>query len=168
MLRLRAPLQTSAPARTASRAAAQAGFTLIELLVVIAIIALIGAAATPQLMKIMERGRVSGTAQNMDAIDKALKMYSFQHDGAYPQVGDPGALVPAKGALEAHLAEQLETMNLEDGWGNSIYYGSDGINFTLRSYGKNKVVDAATGTITDGDFNADIIIVNGGKVQWPR
>ena len=146
----------------------QNGFTLIELLVVIAIIAIIGAVAAPKLLGVMEHGRVAGTAQSMDAVDKAIKMYGIQHDGSYPQVGDPGALVAAKGTLETFLAEQLETMNLEDAWGNSLYYGCDGINYTLRSYGKNKAADPATGTIAENDYNADIIIVNGGKVQWPK
>jgi general secretion pathway protein G len=146
----------------------QQGFTLIELLVVITIIGLIGAVAAPKIITILEQGRVSQTTQNLAAIKTALNLYQMSNDGAFPQVGGTGALVPAKGTLEPFLNEYLETMNLEDGWGNSLYYGSDGINYTLRSYGKNKAADPATGTIADKDFNADIMIVNGGQVQWPR
>lgn len=146
------------------------GFTLIELLVVIAIIGIIGMIAAPKLITALDKGKVTATKGGMDNIDKALKMYYMNND-QYPQVGDPGALVPAPGALEQFLSPNyLETPNLTDAWGKPLYYGSDGTHYTLRSYGKNGVMDPAVGTAALGelDFNADILIVDGSKAQWPR
>ncbi|GEM_PF-1334440 len=147
----------------------QAGFTLIEMLIVVAIIAMIAAIAVPQIMTAMQKGRVATTQQAMRSLAQALAEYSLKH-AEFPKIGDTASLVPVgDGLINGLIAESsYDKLNAEDSWGRPIYYGSDGINFTLRSYSQNGELDPATGEENPSDPNADIICINGNFQQVPK
>lgn len=63
---------------------AKTGFTLVELLVVIAIMALLIALLTPVVRGALNRGRTSGSIQNLKSIHTLVLNYMTDHDGRYP------------------------------------------------------------------------------------
>lgn len=64
----------------------QQGFTLIELLVVITIIAILASLAVPTFSKIQERGNITKAISNCRQVITALRIYSSDHDGNYPDI----------------------------------------------------------------------------------
>ena len=69
----------------------QKGFTLIELLVVITIIAILASLAVPTFGRIQERGNITKGISNARQIITALRIYSADHNGNYPDVSlEPG------------------------------------------------------------------------------
>ena len=65
------------------------GFTLIELLVVIAIIAILAALLFPIFARARERARQTTCLSNLRQIGIAFSMYLSDHDGCYPNTGNP-------------------------------------------------------------------------------
>ncbi len=64
----------------------QQGFTLIELLVVITIIAILAGLALPTFTKIQEKGNMTKGISNCRQIITALRIYSSDNNGNYPDV----------------------------------------------------------------------------------
>ena len=61
-------------------------FTLIELLVVITIIAILASLAVPTFGRIQERGNITKGISNARQIITALRIYSSDHSGNYPDI----------------------------------------------------------------------------------
>lgn len=64
-------------------------FTLVELLVVIAILALLAAILFPVFTRARESGRRTACVSNQRQLGLAFAMVAQDHDGAYPNNGDP-------------------------------------------------------------------------------
>lgn len=74
------------------------GFTLIELLVVITIIAILASAAVPTFNTVQERANQSNAVQNAKQIVTALRIYSGDQSGVFPD-GDSSAPADSNSAF---------------------------------------------------------------------
>ena len=140
----------------------QAGFTIIELLIVVAIIGIIVVLAIPNLIAAIQRSRQSRTMADIRMISEGVEAY--QNDHSFYPVVDNGTV----SALSADLAVYIRKFNDLDGWGEPIFYESDGTQYTVISFGWNgssnlPYVDGPTNT-----FDADIVFADGNFLQWPE
>ncbi len=76
------------------------GFTLIELLVVISIIAILAGFALPVFTSAQKKGRITDSLSNCKQVNLALRMYSGDNDGQFPNTtvstdGKAGTLLGA-------------------------------------------------------------------------
>jgi prepilin-type N-terminal cleavage/methylation domain-containing protein len=102
------------------------GFTFIEILVTIAIIGILSAIVYVSIGKIKERTYLSKTNVELKTFAYALKMYAFEHNGAYP--ADVNRDLPS--GLENYL-------NVAPNWPDAPWPGSvfDWDNWDLGSEG---------------------------------
>lgn len=80
------------------------GFTFIELMIVLAIIGTLAAIATPTYLNYKDKIRVTIAISDIKAIEKALLVYSGEHDELPSNLGEIGMA------------------NLTDPWGNPYQY----------------------------------------------
>ena len=146
------------------------GFTLIELLIVVAIIGIIAAIAIPNLLNAINRGKQKRTMADMRSIATAVESYSVDWN-FYPKVAG-GDSSSASTQLSTYLQPTyIKKIPANDGWNNPIHWlgdGTNGLNYTLFSNGKD---NSKQGTWTNAgttDFNADIVFVDGQFYQWPE
>lgn len=94
----------------------QKGFTLIELLVVITIIAILASLAVPTFGRIQERGNITKGISNARQIITALRIYSSDHSGNYPDIAlevenddntEGGDTSTANGVFRVLFTEQI-------------------------------------------------------------
>jgi general secretion pathway protein G len=140
----------------------QAGFTIIELLIVVAIIGILVAMAIPNLIGAIQRSRQSRTVADIRMISEGIEAYQVDNS-FYPVVNDGTVSM-----LSDNLEIYIRRFNDLDGWGEPIFYGSDGSHYTVISYGWNRVsnlpyVDGPTTT-----FDEDIVFADGNFLQWPE
>ena len=140
----------------------QGGFTIIELLIVVAIIGIIAVLAIPNLINAIQRSRQSRSVADMRTISEGVEAYQTDHS-FYPVV-DNGTVAELNDYLEIYIRK----FNRVDGWGEPVFYDSDGSGYTVISFGRNKAsnlpyVEGATST-----FDADIVFVDGNFSQWPE
>jgi len=98
------------------------GFTLIEIMVVVAVIALLGAMIGPTLFNKLRQAEETRVAQDIRAIDSALKFYRLDNF-RYPTQGEGLAAlinVPT-GAEDRWNGPYLESMPV-DPWGQTYIY----------------------------------------------
>ncbi len=138
------------------------GFTLLEILLVVTIISAIATIAIPGLISAIDRGRQSSTLADMRTIGSGLERYAVDHL-RYPAGADLEAL---RSALEPEYVKQLPA---NDGWGHPFAFEVDdlGSSYTLRSPGKDGVVQETDPVEKTRDFSADIVMVDGVFVQRP-
>jgi len=144
------------------RAQTQAGFTIIELLIVVAIIGIIAVLAIPNLIAAIQRSRQSRTVADIRMFSEGVEAY--QNDHSFYPVVDNGTV----SALSADLTIYIRKFNELDGWGEPIFYESDGKHYTVISFGWNgssnlPYVDGPTNTL-----DADIVFADGNFLQWPE
>jgi general secretion pathway protein G len=118
------------------------GFTLVELLLVILILAILTGISIPIYRVINARTRESATETEMINIVKALEMHHVDFQ-SYPLA----AVYP--GSLEDN--DYMEDVPLLDTWDNAYQYTSNGLTYSLKSYG----IDGVNGG------NDDILITDG-------
>jgi type II secretion system protein G len=144
----------------------QKGFTLIELLIVVAIIGIIAAIAIPNLLNAIQRGKQKRTMGEMRTAATANESYSI----------DNNAYRISAQALMSTLATDMEPTYVKklpskDGWTTDLLYiSTDGAEYTITSYGKDKVVASPGGVAANGgttDFRDNIIFSTGSFVQFP-
>jgi len=141
----------------------QKGFTLIELLIVVAIIGIIAAIAIPNLLNAINRGRQKRTMADMRTIATAMGAYGTDNV-FYP-------IVTAMGNLGRYITPvYIKTFPLKDGWGTPYDLLSVGSEYTLISYGKDRLPESS---YPDNDtktknFDCDIVQNSGSFVQYPE
>ena len=94
------------------------GFTLLEVLLVLAILGVIAVMVVPQLMGRQQKANIDVTRSSIKGLESALKLYTVDHDGEYPQ-GD-------QEVLEQLMQPTEETdpyvENVNDAWGEMLFY----------------------------------------------
>ena len=140
----------------------QRGFTIIELLIVVAIIGIIAVLAFPNLIAAIQRSRQSRSVADIRMISQGIESYQTDHS-FYPVV-DNGTVSELTGPLEIYI----RNFNHLDGWGEPVFYDSDGTSYTVISFGANRASNIPyVGGPTDS-FDADIVFVDGAFLQWPE
>lgn len=114
------------------------GFTLVELLVVLAILALLALIATPQVLKYLDRAKVSAAHTQVESLSSALDLYKLDV-GRYPTTEEGlEALVVAPAGSESWNGPYIKKKaSLTDPWGHPYVYRSPGEHdvFDLSSNG---------------------------------
>jgi general secretion pathway protein G len=129
---------------------------------VVAVIGILVAMAIPNLIGAIQRSRQSRTVADIRMISEGIEAYQVDNS-FYPVVND-GTVSMLSGNLEIYIRR----FNDFDGWGEPIFYGSDGSHYTVISFGWNMAsnlpyVDGPTTT-----FDADIVFADGNFLQWPE
>ena len=143
--------------RTACR-----GFTLIEVLIVATIIGLIVAIAIPNLLNAIQRSRQSRTISDLRTIAHGLAMYDRDNTD-YPRAA---SLEPLTNISE-RLVLYVGRPPVNDGWGKSFQYKSDGRAYTVVSVAANGLIDLPWTQGTTTSFDDDIVIIDGNFIQMP-
>lgn len=138
------------------------GFTIIELLIVVAIIGIIAALAIPNLIAAIQRSRQSRTMADMRMISEGIEAYNTDHS-FYPEFSDI-----AVAGLAADLEVYIRKYNELDGWSEPILYDSDGKHYTVISFGWGSASTLPYAPGPTSTFDADIVIEDGGFLQWPE
>ncbi len=144
----------------------QKGFTLIELLIVVAIIGIIAAIAIPNLLNAIQRGKQKRTMGDMRTSATANESYSIDNN-QYVLLASDSVLSTISANLEPTYVKAVPD---QDGWNTDLRYISDGTEYTLTSYGKDRGTGgggtvAGTGGTTN--FKNDIIFATGSFYQFP-
>ena len=112
------------------------GFTLVELLVVITILGLLAGFVTVRVFEWVEEGRVTRTRGDIDAYEKALRLYRLQNR-RYPTTNE--GLEKLKDPTDKLPDGYIEKYNPNDAWDTPFVYESDGREYLIVSYGADGV-----------------------------
>jgi type II secretion system protein G len=140
----------------------QRGFTLIELLIVVAIIGIVAAIAIPNVLNALQRSRQKRSMASLRAVSEGIEMYQ-QDWSFFPDYQD----VPVSD-LATDIELYVKPFDPKDGWNRTMRYSAQGDHYTLVSYGRDAVPDAAASLGTTEHFDCDIIFSDGVFVQWPE
>jgi general secretion pathway protein G len=112
----------------------QKGFTLIELLIVVAIIGIIAAIAIPNLLNAIQRGKQKRTMGDMRTAATANESYSIDNNQYYVMAA--GSLSSVAAFMEPTYVKKLP---FKDGWSTEMRYVGTAGDYSITSYGKDKV-----------------------------
>jgi general secretion pathway protein G len=123
-------------------------------LIGIVILGVIAAIAIPNLLAGISRSPQKRTIADMRAIGTALGSYQVDYDkvpSTYNVLWPLPELIEADGFVPSSYYYG----SLYDGWGGPYYYVSNGVSYTIVSFGKDKKPGSTE------DFTEDIRFVNG-------
>ena len=118
-------------------------FTIVEVMIVLVIIGLIGAIVGINLVGAAEEARIRTTKATLQNIQSALKMY-YGSNGFYPTSSGDLTVLVQQNIL------QLGSAPL-DAWSTPIELYSDGVDYTVRSLGKDKTADTEDDLVVQPD-----------------
>jgi general secretion pathway protein G len=104
---------------------ASKGFTLIEIMVVVIVIALLGAMVAPTLFSKVQQAEETRIAQDIRAIESALKFYRLDNYRFPAEAEGLNALVAQPAGAERWKGPYLEDLP-RDPWGEMYGYDSPG------------------------------------------
>ena len=131
----------------------QRGFTLIEIIVVVAIIGLMLAAVAPSVLGRLEQAEQTRVAQDISAIESALKMYRLDNFDYPAEAEGLQALITAPSTARNWRGPYLESLPL-DPWETAYRYAYPGIHgkeFEVFTYGRD---NAQGGQGSDADWGS--------------
>ena len=130
-----------------------AGMSLMEIMIVLVIMGMMIGFIGPRIMGQLDKAKIQTTKTQMHAVKTALEQY-YADNSEYP-TGDQGlmALLTNPGDLPNYTpGGYLAGKKLpKDAWGKDFLYESDGVSYTMISYGKDKKLGGK-------DFAKDILI----------
>jgi general secretion pathway protein G len=143
--------------------------------VVSAILGILVAMAVSTLRNAVNRARQKRTMADMRSLALGIESYSTDANRYPPSAGfalPSGLTLPTAtvGTLLPTLSPTyLRSVPLHDGWNSWFTYGvgDSGANYILRSNGADGLPESSPGYGMTTSFNADIILVDGGFVQYP-
>jgi general secretion pathway protein G len=134
---------------------------VVTLLGVVFVAGIVAAIAIPNFLQAVDRGKQKRTLAEIRSIAAAVEAYATDH-GLYPTAPDLAAL---ERLLEPRYIRNVARV---DGWNHPIeYLPGPGVGYTLRSPGKDGVVETTPVGGPTLDFDCDIVLVNGEFTQWP-
>jgi general secretion pathway protein G len=157
------------------KARGKRGFTLIELLIVVAIIGIIVAIAIVNMINAIQRGKQKRSMADIRNVATALEAYAADVN-YYPAAAGftlpSGLSLPSAtmGLISDSISPTyIRTTPLADGWNSWYLYGASSVrtDYCLVSAGADGVRQGSPNYGITSDFNADIILVDGGFVQYP-
>jgi general secretion pathway protein G len=148
--------------RTTVQRPRETGFTLIELLIVVAVIGIIAAIAIPNLLSAIQRSRQSRTVADIRMISEGVEAYQNDHS-FYPLVSN-GTVAELAADLEIYIRK----FNDLDGWGEPIFFDSDGSHYTVISFGWDGHSTLPYVNGPTNNYDADIVFTDGNFLQWPE
>ena len=148
---------------------------MIELLIVVAIIGIVVAISIVNMINAIERARQRRSMADMRSIATAVETYGADNNRFPPSAAftlPSGLALPSIniGFAGNYLAPTyIKVVPQVDGWNGSFLYSvtAEGMDFGIRSYGKDRLPQETPSYGPTTDFNADIIMVDGVFVQWP-
>lgn len=146
------------------------GFSLVELIIVIAIMAILVGVMAPQLLKYIEKTRVSADTQFADTVRTAIttammdpaNMESTSYTADIAALSSATNIESVGSSLKAAVAETLgltAEASLTSAWVTDNLKSKDATGITVQVIGSNKVRVVVKGSHADGGNGTDEIVV---------
>lgn len=145
------------------------GFSLVELIIVIAIMAILVGVMAPQLLKYIEKTRVSADTQFADTVRTAIttammdpvNMENASYAADISALSTPKPIESVGTSLKAAVAETLgltAEASLTSAWVTDNLKSKDAKGITVEVIGSNKVRVVVTGSHADGGSGSAIVV----------
>ena len=135
------------------------GFTLIEIMVVLVILGLLAAIVVPAVMDRPDQAREIRVAQDIRALESALKMYRLDNFGFPSQSQGLEALLEQPSGAKNWRGPYIETTSLpKDPWGNPYRYanpGKHGKKIDVFTFGANNAEGGEGADADIGNWNIE-------------
>ena len=120
--------------------------------------------AIPNLLNAIDRGKQTRTMADLRALAEAVEAYSVDST-IYPTAADISALESVIQPVYMRVFPRT------DGWNNAVVYvpgTTVGMGYTLRSTGKDGLLEGSPSGGATNEFDCDILFIDGQFMQWPE